>query len=246
MWAQLRADLQRRLAAGAFTNAFPGELALVSEYGVSRHTVQLRADGIVVAERGRRPRPAGPATITQPLGALYSLFASVESAGLRQASIVTGPATFAPTAPSPTGSVWRRPPPGTAPPGTREPLALDTVWLPAEIAAPLLEADFTHTALYDELAARTGIRLEGGREHIRAVVPTRAQQRLLAIPHSTGVLAIDRLGYAGGRPVEWRHTLIRGDRFSLIAEFSPRTGYQLTLGARPVTSAVASFPAAVS
>ena len=125
-----------------------------------------------------------------------------------------------------------------------EPLALDTVWLPAEIAAPLLEAN---TALYDELAARTGIRLEGGREHIRAVVPTRAQQRLLGIPHSTGVLAIDRLGYAGGRPVEWRHTLIRGDRFSLIAEFSPRTGYQLTLGAaRPVTSAVASFPAAAS
>ena len=32
-----------------------------------------------------------------------------------------------------------------------------------------------------------------------------------------------------------------GDRFSLIAEFSPRTGYQLTLGARPVTSAVASL-----
>ena len=47
--------------------------------------------------------------------------------------------------------------------------------------------------------------------------------------------------------MEWRHTLIRGDRFSLIAEFSPRTGYQLTLGAaRPVTSAVASFPAAAS
>lgn len=128
-----------------------------------------------------------------------------------------------------------------------EPLALDTVWLPAEIAAPLLEADFTHTAVYDEPAARAGIRLEGGREHIRAIMPTRAQQRLLGIPHSTGVLAIDRLGCAGGRPVEWRHTLIRGDRFSLIAEFSPRTGYQLTLGAaRPVTSAVASFPAAAS
>jgi GntR family transcriptional regulator len=30
--------------------------------------------------------------------------------------------------------------------------------------------------------------------------------------------------------VEWRHTLIRGDRFSLLAEFSPRIGYRLTLG----------------
>ena len=60
-------------------------------------------------------------------------------------------------------------------------------------------------------------------------MPTRAEQRLLAIPPSAGALAIDRLGYAGGQPVEWRHTLIRGDRFSLIAEFSPRTGYQLHL-----------------
>ena len=252
LWAQLRADLQRRLAAGAFTDTFPGELALVGEYGVSRHTVrtalrELRADGIVVAERGRRPRLAGPATITQPLGALYSLFASVESAGLRQASIVRARDLCADgviadrlglEASTPLFHLERLRLAGG------EPLALDTVWLPAEIAAPLLEAN---TALYDELAARTGIRLEGGREHIRAVVPTRAQQRLLGIPHSTGVLAIDRLGYAGGRPVEWRHTLIRGDRFSLIAEFSPRTGYQLTLGAaRPVTSAVASFPAAAS
>ena len=67
LWAQLRADLRRRLAAGAFGEAFPGELALVADYEVSRHTVrsalrELRADGIVVAERGRRaaacrPRP---------------------------------------------------------------------------------------------------------------------------------------------------------------------------------------------
>ena len=39
-----------------------------------------------------------------------------------------------------------------------EPLALDTVWLPGDLGAPLLEADFTHAALYDELAARTGVR----------------------------------------------------------------------------------------
>ncbi len=109
-----------------------------------------------------------------------------------------------------------------------EPLALDTVWLPEEVAAPLLAADFTHTALYDELAARTGLRLESGREHIRSVVPSRAQRRLLQIPPTAGALAIDRLGYAVGRPVEWRHSLIRGDRFSLVAEFSPRSGYQLT------------------
>ena len=255
LWAQLLSDLQRRLAAGAFTDAFPGELALVAEYAVSRQTVraalrELRADGTIVAERGRRPRLAGRAAITQPLGALYSLFASVESAGLRQTSIVRSRDLRA------DGVVADRLGLEASVPLFRlerlrladgEPLALDTVWLPAEIAAPLLEADFTHTALYDELAARTGVRLESGREHIRAVVPTRAQQRLLEIPPVTAALAIDRLGHARGRPVEWRHTLIRGDRFSLLAEFSARTGYQLTLGsAHPASRRLASVPAATS
>ena len=255
LWAQLRADLGRRLAASAFSEAFPGELELVAEYAVSRQTVrtalqQLRADGVIVAERGRRHRLAGQAAITQPLGALYSLFASVEAAGLRQTSVVRARDLRA------DGVIADRLGLEASTPLFRlerlrlaggEPLALDTVWLPAEIAAPLLEADFTHTALYDELAARTGIRLEGGREHIRAVVPTRAEQRLLEIPPATGALAIDRLGHADGRPVAWRHTLIRGDRFSLLAEFSARTGYQLTLGAaHPATRTPASVPAAVS
>jgi GntR family transcriptional regulator len=253
LWAQLRADLQRRLAAGAFSDSFPGELALVAEYAISRHTVrtalrEIRADGIVVAERGRRPRVAPPATITQPLGALYSLFASVESAGLHQASIVRARDLRA------DGVIADRLGLEASTPLFRlerlrlaggEPLALDTVWLPAEIAAPLMEADFTHTALYDELAARTGVRLESGREHIRAVVPTPAERRLLEIPPATAALAIDRLSQAGGRPVEVRQTLIRGDRFALLAEFSARTGYQLTLGAaQPVTTMPPSVPAA--
>ena len=255
LWAQLRDDLRRRLTAGAFDDSFPGELDLVGEYQVSRHTVraalrQLRADGTIVAERGRRPRLAGQEPITQPLGALYSLFASVEAAGLRQASVVRARDLRA------DGVIADRLGLEASTPLFRlerlrlaggEPLALDTVWLPADIAAPLLEADFTHTGLYDELATRAGVRLQGGREHIRAVMPTPAEQRLLEIPPAAAALAIDRLGHAGGRPVEWRHTLIRGDRFSLVAEFSARTGYQLSLGsAYPGTRTPASVTAATA
>ena len=240
LWAQLRADLRRRLDAGAFDEEFPGELALVEEYGVSRHTVRsalrdLRAEGIVVAERGRRPRLASHDLIAQPLGTLYSLFALVEAAGLRQTSVVRARDIRADgvvadrlllEASTPLFHLERLRLAGD------EPLALDQVWLPADLAAPLLEADFSHTALYHELAARAGVRLVGGHEHIRAVVPTRAEQRLLGLPRPVGALAIDRLGYMRDRPVEWRHTLIRGDRFSLIADFSQRTGYQLQLDSR--------------
>jgi len=235
LWAQLRADLLRRLDAGAFDEEFPGEMGLVAAYQVSRQTVrtalrELRADGVVLAERGRRPRIADRALITQPLGALYSLFASVESAGLRQTSIIRARDLRA------DGVIADRLGLEASTPLFRmerlrlagdEPLALDTVWLPGDLGAPLLEADFTHTGLYDELAARTGVRVDGGREHIRGVVPTAAEQRVLGTSPSTGALLISRLGFAADRPVEWRRSLIRGDRFSLLAEFSARTGYRL-------------------
>lgn len=236
LWVQLRDDLLRRLHAGAFANGFPGEMALVSSYEVSRHTVrtavrELRASGIVLAERGRRPRLADQAVITQPLGTLYSLFASVESAGLQQRSIVRHRDLQA------DGVVADRLGLEASVPLFRlerlrlagdEPLALDTVWLPGVLGLPLLHTDFTRTALYDELAIRTGIRLDGGREYIRSIVPTSTEQRLLSIGPAVGGLLISRLGYAGGKPVEWRRTLIRGDRFTLLAEFSSDNGYRFT------------------
>ncbi len=235
LWAQVHADLRRRLDDGEFTDAFPGELALVTEYTVSRHTVRealrrLRSDGIVVAERGRAPRVAPPGVIEQPLGALYSLFASVEAAGQVQRSVVRALDVRA------DGVVAARLALEESTPllylerlrlADEAPLAVDRVWLPASLAAPLLKADFTHTALYDELARRCGVRLSGGREHLRAVVPTSVQCALLGIVDGVGAFAIERLACSNGHPVEWRHTLIRGDRFTVSAQFSARDGYRL-------------------
>ncbi len=235
LWAQVHADLRRRLDDGEFTDAFPGELALVAEYAVSRHTVRealrrLRSDGIVIAERGRSPRVAGPRMIEQPLGALYSLFASVEAAGQVQRSVVRVLDVRA------DGIVAARLALEESTPllylerlrlAAEAPLAVDRVWLPASLAAPLLKVDFTHTALYDELAGRCGVRLSGGHEHLRAVVPTAAERALLSIGPGVAAFAINRLGCSGGTPIEWRHTLVRGDRFTVSAQFSAREGYRL-------------------
>ena len=238
LWAQLYDDLSARLALGEFADDFPGEMDLATEYVVSRNTVReamrrLRADGIVIAERGRRPRLAATTEIEQPLGAIYSLFASVEAAGLEQESIVraldiridddvAAQLQLAPREPLFYLERLRL--------AGGEPLALDRVWMPGRIGSALLEADFSHTALYDELHRRTGLRLTMGREQIRAVVPTPEDRALLQMGTNEAVLAIDRLANVRTDPIEWRHTLIRGDRFSLVAEFSARVGYQFDLG----------------
>jgi len=237
LWRQVLADLTRRVAAGEFTEGFPGEHALRAQYGVSRQTVRqalrtLREEGVVTAERGRAPRLGTPTEIEQPLGALYSLFASVRAAGIDQRSIVRILAVHA------DGVVADRLGLDGSTPllhlerlrlAGDEPLALDRVWLPADIAAPLRHADFTDTSLYTELARRCGLRLTGGHEHLRAVVPTPRERKLLQLDSGVAAFAIDRLGTVGERAVEWRTTLIRGDRFSVSAEFTARAGYPLQL-----------------
>lgn len=239
LWAQLATELRRRAGAGEFAEAFPGEMELVARYEVSRNTVRealrhLRDDGVVVAGRGRRPRLGGQVAIDQPVGALYSLHRAIESAGLTPRSEVRAQEVrhdeevarmlglscdadlvflerirFA----------------------EDQPLAIDRAWFPLDVAERLLESDLANVGFYDELASRTGVRLTGGREQLRAVVPSRSERSLLRLSAGVAAFAIDRLGRVVERPVEWRHTIVRGDRFSVCAEFDAAIGYRLEVRA---------------
>lgn len=248
LWAQLEVDLKRRIAAGAFDVRFPGEHELVEEYEVSRHTVRdalrrLRGSGVLESGRGRgtwlRRR-----RIEQPLGALYSLFRSVEAGGLEQRSEVRAleiridESVAARLGRAPTTEFVYLERLRLA---DGEPLAVDRSWLPRSIAGPLLDADFTHSGLYDELAALTGTRLTGGSEVITALMPDAATRKLLAIPSGCAAMEVQRLGSLQDTPVEWRETVIRGDRFSVTAEWSAQEGYRMDVASgrrgEPVPSA---------
>ncbi|ANY07249.1 GntR family transcriptional regulator [Pseudonocardia sp. HH130630-07] len=237
LWQQLLTDLRRRLDDGEFARALPGEFALAAEYSVSRYTVRealrrMREDGAVVASRGRVSRPSAGAEIEQPLDEPYSLYVAVEAAGRTQRSVVR---IFEVRA---DGVIAARMGLEESTPlvhlerlrlADAEPLAVDRVWLPHDLAGPLLDVDFSNTGLYPEYRRRCGIRVDGGNENIRAVFPSRGERELLGIDDGVAALSIERLGLAGDRPVEWRHTLVRGDRFSVTARFSSRTGYRVDL-----------------
>lgn len=234
LWAQLHDDLVRRLADGGFGGGFPGEHDLVGEYGVSRSTVRealrhLRQAGILRSGRGRRSsvRPTG---IEQPLGAIYSLFSEVRARGMRQRSeVLARDVRRAPVIaarlgyPIDTEFVYlerlRR--------ADEEPLAVDRTWLPASLARPLLDADLGETGVYQQLASLSGVRITDGRERIHAVVPTASQRRLLGLGRGVALLAVERVGQVDGDPVEWRETLVRGDRFSVTAQWTPRAEYRM-------------------
>lgn len=234
LWMQLESDLRRRLAAGGFEDTFPGEHELAEQYQVSRHTVRealrrMRSTGVVDSTRGRGSA-LGHNAIEQPMGALYSLFRSVESTGAEQRNRirVLEVRTDAQVAarldyPEATEFVFIE----RLRLADSEPLALDRSWLPLSIARPLLDGDFEHTSLYGELTRLTGVRLTGGRETIRALVADPATRRLLGLRAGTAVLAVERIGCLGGQPVEFRASLIRGDRFTLTTQWPGNAGYQV-------------------
>ena len=160
LWAQLESDLQHRLDADEFDERFPTDQELVEQYDVSRHTVReavrhLNRTGVLRRERGRGT-VVNRTEFEQSLGALYSLFRSIESSGVEQRSevldlkTVVDPAVCAHLGVDPaTDLVYLE----RIRFAGDTPLAVDRAWLPAEIASPLLDVDFTHTALYDQLDA---------------------------------------------------------------------------------------------
>lgn len=228
LWAQVLADLRRRIASGDFAAAFPTDEQLVRDYGVSRHTVReavrhLVSEGLLERRRrtGSRLRPV---EFEQPLGSLYSLFREIEGQGVSQESRVLALEVC--------GDAGARARLGL-PPGTGvlylkrvrladgRPLAVDSVWLPADLAGDLLHADFSRTALYDELSSRCGVAPSLAREQIRPAEPTKAEAALLGYRRPEPVFAIERASWtAGGRPLEWRITLVRGDRYAFVAEWA--------------------------
>lgn len=227
LWAQLEAELRRRMEAGHFEHRFPTDRELVEVYGVSRHTArhavaQLGADGIV-----RRSRGVGTSvdrrTFERSLGSLYSLFQVVEESGVEQRSDVRrleittdadAAAELGLEATAPLVHLDRVRWAG------EEPLAVDRIWLPAEFAEPLLDVDFARTSLYNELDRVAGMRPNAGWERIHPAIPTEEERAALALADGEAVFEIERLGTHHGDPLEWRITTIRGDRFTLVADWT--------------------------
>ncbi len=223
-WQQVLDDLEGRLARGEIADRFPTDRELVEEYGVSRHTVReavrrLRARGIVERHRGLGSFVRTD-QLEQPVGTLYSLFREVERRGYRQTSDVL---QLARCSDADTARQLGLPRDADLVVLARVrfaddvPLALDTVWLPADVGEVLLGADLSHTALYDELERRAGVRIDATEETIEPVVPDADTRALLETDEDEAVFRIARRGFADGRLVEWRITLVRGRRFAFVS-----------------------------
>ena len=66
------------------------------------------------------------------------------------------------------------------------------------------------------------MRPPGGDERISAVSPTPAQRELLELKRGVACFLVQRHGQVGGEPpMEYRVTLVRGDRYALLTSWTP-------------------------
>ncbi|MHA7295129.1 GntR family transcriptional regulator [Arthrobacter sp. HLT1-21] len=225
LWKTVSADLLSEVRGGAFDQGFPGELALAEKYGVSRGTIRaalrpLRDAGHVTAHPGRKPKVV--AGMSTAFGPIYSVLASIRESGMSHRSvvleqhIVNEPEVAARLSLGPDAELFHLSRVRLA---DGEPIVLDQVWLPADIARKLLTVDFSDKALYGELDRRCGIVLDGGTEQLTAVLATAGQASHLDCPAGSPLLLVERIGCYRATSLEFRRSYVLGDRFAITTSF---------------------------
>lgn len=104
------------------------------------------------------------------------------------------------------------------------PVLLENITFPVQLCPSLLEEpdsaahDSGIDSFYDAVAASSGLRVTRAHEVFRPVALAGYEARLLAVPSGAAAFQVERTSYSDMRPIEWRHTLARGDQFTFAVD----------------------------
>ncbi|RKE16916.1 GntR family transcriptional regulator [Streptomyces sp. TLI_171] len=227
---QVREYLRELVESLTPGDPIPSERALCTQLGVSRPTLragvdELVAAGLLVREHGRGMFVA-PAKIVQelaPAGGGESSFTVPRASGswtsrvLEFAALPAGPAIGRKLRLSPAAEILHiallRLVDG-------EPMAIEHLHIPADLVPGLAPADLESGDFYDLLAAH-GVRVHEAVQAIEPTVVSDREARVLAVPALSPALRFERLTTdVTGRPVEYVHSLYRGDRYRIVSRIS--------------------------
>ncbi|MFJ8085714.1 GntR family transcriptional regulator [Streptomyces sp. NPDC096205] len=214
-------------------DAIPSERVLSAELGVSRPTLRAAVDELVVAgllvrEHGRGMFVA-EAKITQELVSDRNAFTLPQAGGtwtselLEFRTVAAGARVGRKLRISPAAEIHYvarlRLVDGS-------PMAIEHLHVRADLVPGLSRDELEQGDLYEHLRDRHGVQVSEAVQSIEPTVVTRTEADLLDVPELSPALLFERLtSDTRNRPVEYVHSVYRGDRYRIVSRLSlgPRT-----------------------
>lgn len=210
--------------------AIPSERRLSSDLGISRLTVRAALDDLV--RDGYLERRHGAGTFVSEPKIAQQLTLTSFSEDMRRRGMVAGSRTIELRETHAGAAVGRA---LNISPDARvklirrlrladgEPMALETLHVPAAIVPGLTPELLEDSSFYDLLEREYGVVIASGTQSIEPTVTNEEESELLGVPlHSPAFLFERTSRTESGETVEFVRSLYRGDRYRLVAELSQR------------------------
>ena len=220
--ARIRQEIEDRIHSGAWKpgHRIPFEHELVAHYGCARGTVSKALGSLAKAGLIERRRKAGSFVAHPPVHSAVlevpDLAQIVAARGedyhwaLRGRRTVDRVTDFPALAQGVDGVHF----------AGGEPFALEERWICLSAVPEARDEAFEHEPPGTWLLGH--VPWTAARHRIHAVEANRDEAKALAVRHRAACLALDRTTWRAGEIVTRVRQLFRGDRFDLVAEFSPK------------------------
>ena len=195
--------------------AIPSERRLSSDLGISRLTVRAALDDLV--RDGYLERRQGAGTFVSEPKIAQQLTLTSFSEDMRRRGMVAGSRTLN-VSPDARVVLIRR-----LRLADGEPMALETLHVPAALVPGLTRERLEDASFYELLERDYGVVIASGMQSIEPTVTNEEESELLGVPlHSPAFLFERTSRTENGETVEFVRSLYRGDRYRLVAELSQR------------------------
>lgn len=233
---QIYLVLREQLHEGRFSERFPGELALMQQFGVARVTVrraleQLASEGLISREPGRGTRAldvgTSPAALRSQAGQraqLTGLLENLVSMGLKtsvnvlEVELITASASVASALQLKPGDPVQK---AIRVRSTREgPVSHITTYVPADIARKFGRRELAKKPIL-MLLEESGVTVGPAHQTISARLADVMVAKHLDVAVGSALLAVRRLVCDDqDRPIQWLHGLYRPDRYEYEMQLS--------------------------
>ncbi|MBS4534251.1 GntR family transcriptional regulator [Clostridium sp. D2Q-14] len=101
----------------------------------------------------------------------------------------------------------------------KSPLILEASYIPVHIAPDIIKDKLHGMSIYNLLEGKYGIKIVKAREYIEPQVANEFQSKHLSIEYGSPIFHTERLTLThNNKPIEYRNSLIRGDKFKFYTE----------------------------